>query len=83
MEKRIFNIEIDEVWANRIAPIDDNPGGDFIGIEWSDPNIGFGSLQIGIKPDGTFDIDSEGMKNDFCYAVMIALANKLFPEGVI
>lgn len=68
-----YNIKIHDIWAH------DDELGEYIGIEWSAQNIGFGQLQINIDENGDFTFDKEYMNDEFCNAIVRAMADKLFP----
>jgi len=53
------NLEIDDVQVFK------NPHYKGFCIEWSDPTIGFGDINIELKDDGKVHMDAEHMSNEF------------------
>lgn len=57
--KKYENLEIYDVYVFR------NPHYKGFCIEWGDPKIGFGDINIELKDDGKVHMDAEHMSNEF------------------
>ena len=62
--KKYENLEIDDVHVFR------NPNYKGFCIEWSDPAVGFGDINILLEDDGKVHVDGEHMSNDFIAAAL-------------